>query len=139
MPRECSTLVHEWFEHVWNQGQRDEIDRLMAPDAIVHGLKDAAGNPVRGTAGFKPMYDAFQQALSDLRIEVEDCLRDGDTIAFRCTVRGTHSGDGLGVAPTNRAVEFQGMGFIREENGQIVEAWNTFDFLDLYRQIGATP
>ena len=139
MPRECSTLVHEWFEHVWNQGQRDEIDRLMAPDAVVHGLKDDDGNPVHGSAGFKPMYDAFRQALPDLRIDVDDCLRDGDTIAFRCTVRGTHSGDGLGVAATNQAVEFQGMGFIREENGQIVEAWNTFDFLDLYRQIGAAP
>ena len=139
MPRECSTLVHEWFEHVWNQGQRDEIDRLMAPDAVVHGLKDDDGNPDHGSAGFKPMYDAFRQALPDMRIDVDDCLRDGDTIAFRCTVRGTHSGDGLGVAATNQAVEFQGMGFIREENGQIVEAWNTFDFLDLYRQIGATP
>ena len=139
MPRECSTLVHEWFEKVWNQGARDEIDRLMASDAIVHGLKDADGNAVKGAAGFKPMYDAFRQALPDLRIDVEDCLRDGDTFAFRCTVRGTHRGDGLGVAATGREVEFQGMGFIREDNGQIVEAWNTFDFLELYRQIGLAP
>jgi steroid delta-isomerase-like uncharacterized protein len=139
MPRECSTLVHEWFEQVWNQGRRQEIDRLMAPDAVVHGLKDPGGNPVRGAAGFKPLYDAFRAALPDLRIDVEDCLRDGDTIAFRCTVRGTHTGDGLGVAATHRAVEIQGMGFIRERGGQIVEAWNTFDFLELYRQIGAIP
>ena len=137
MPRECSTLVHEWFEKVWNQGHRDEIDRLMAADAVVHGLKDPAGNALHGTAGFKPLYDAFRQALPDLHIEVDDCLRDGDTIAFRCTVRGTHLGDGLGVAATNQPVEIQGMGFIRVENDQIAEAWNTFDFLELYKQIGA--
>jgi steroid delta-isomerase-like uncharacterized protein len=139
MARGCSTLVHEWFEKVWNQGERDEIDRLMAADAPVHGLKGPDGNPAHGTAGFKPLYDAFRQAVPDLRIEVDDCLRDGDTIAFRCTIRGTHSGEGLGVEGTNRPVEIQGMGFIREENGQIVEAWNTFDFLELYRQIGALP
>ena len=139
MAREQNTIVHEWFERVWNEGQEDEIDRLMAADAVVHGLSDADGNPCRGTAGFKPLYHAFRQAIPDLRIDVDDCLRDGETIAFRCTARGTHRGDGLGVPATNRPVEFAGMGFIRVENGQIVEAWNTFDFHELYRQIGSAP
>src|SRR5688572_22022417 len=139
MPEECSTIVHDWFERVWNQGREDAIDELMADDAIVHGLKDPSGNELRGPAGFKPLHQAFRQAFPDIRVEVDECLRDGDRIAFRCTVRGTHQGDSLGIAPTGRGVDFMGMGFVRIENDRIVEAWNTFDFQTMYAQLGAGP
>jgi steroid delta-isomerase-like uncharacterized protein len=136
MTEECSTLVHEWFERVWNQGRSDAIDELLADDAIVHGLEDASGNALKGPEGFKPLHHAFRTAFPDLTIEVEECLTDGDRMAFRCKVRGTHHGDGLGVAPTGREVEFMGMGFVRVRDGKIVEAWNTFDFQSMNAQLG---
>ncbi len=139
MPNETDTIVHEWFELVWNQGQSIEIDRLLESDAMVHGLKDPVGNEIRGPAGFRPLHDAFRQAFPDIRVDVEHCIRDGDTYAFRCVVRGTHLGDGLGIAATHRPVEFAGMGFVRVANGKIAEAWNTFDFNGLYEQIGLLP
>ena len=139
MSHNADTIVHEWFELVWNQGQGSEIDRFLAADALVHGLKDPAGDDIRGPAGFKPLHDAFRQAFPDIRVDVEHCIRDGDTYAFRCVVTGTHLGDGLGIAATQRSVSFDGMGFVRVANGQIVEAWNTFDFHGLYAQLGQVP
>ena len=137
MTEKGRTIAHEWFERVWNQADASAIDELLAEDAVVHGLATVEGAEMRGPAGFKGIHDAFLDAFPDLNIEVEDCVEDGARLAFRCVVRGTHRGGGLGIAPTGRAVEFGGMGFLRVEGGKILEAWNTFDFQRMHDQLGA--
>ena len=62
---------------------------------------------------------------------------DGDKIAARCKVTGTHDGHGIGVAPTSAPVEFTGMTIVKVKDGKIVEAWNEFDFMKMYTQVGA--
>ena len=128
-------FVHQWFEEVWNQRSTEAVDRMLAPDASVHGLKDPDGREVCGPAGFLPVHAAFCGAFPDLHIDVHDCLVDGDRMAFRCLVRGTHLGDGIGLAPTGRTVEFTGLGIIRVADGKVVEAWNAFDFETMNHQI----
>ncbi len=133
------TIVHEWFERVWNQGQSDAIDDLLAEDAVIHGLQGPNRSDAGGPPEFRRMYAAFRDAFPDLRIDVDACLVDGDQVAFRCHVRGTHTGRGLGFEATGKAVNFQGMGFVRARAGRIVEAWNNFDFQTLYAQLGVDP
>lgn len=130
------TLAHEWFEEVWNKGRADAIAELFADDGIAHGLTDAEGNELRGPIAFRVFFDSFRSAFPDLRIEVVDTICEGDKIAARCEVRGTHAGDGIGIAATNRPISFTGMTILRIENGKIAEAWNNFDFQGLYTQLG---
>jgi steroid delta-isomerase-like uncharacterized protein len=137
MPNDRQTIAHEWFEQVWNQGDERTIDRLMAEGAIAHGLADAAGGQVRGPAGFKPFFRMFREAFPDLHIVVEDTVVEGDKVVARCTVRGTHRGDNLGFAATDKAVTFTGICIVRVLNGQIVEAWNNFDFGGMHSQLQA--
>src|SRR3954470_229309 len=100
MPDDRETIVHEWFEQVWNQGRVEAIDRLFAKDGIAHGLVDAEGNELRGPAGYKPFFHAFREAFPDIHVDVEDAIVEGDKIAARCVVRGTHLGQGLGIEAT---------------------------------------
>ena len=134
---ENETLLRRWFEEVWNKGSEDAIDEMFAADGIVNGLNDAKGNPVRGTEAFKTFHRAFRAAYPDLKITVEDVVGEGDKIAARCTVRATHAGEGLGIAPTNQPIEFTGLTFVKIKDGKITEAWNEFDFLKMYSQVGA--
>jgi len=62
---------------------------------------------------------------------------EGDKIATRCRVTGSHQGHGIGLAPTNQPVEFTGMVIVRVRDGKIVEAWNEFNFMEMYKQVGA--
>jgi steroid delta-isomerase-like uncharacterized protein len=130
-----TTLIHEWFEQVWNQGDAGAIDRLMADDAVIHGLRDARGNEVTGKEGFMPFFKRFRDAFPDLHVEVEDAIVEGEKIACRCVVRGTHRGDSLGFAATLRPVEFTGMSCVRVRDGQSVEGWNNFDFATMSTQL----
>ena len=136
MATKHKTIIHEWFEEVWNQGNASTIDRLLAADAIVHGIVDKNGDAVRGPAAFKEFHRSFLNAFPDIKVEVLDTIAAGDKLAARCLARGTHTGEGLGFKPTGKSAEFTGMCFARVENGKIVEAWNNFDFLTLHQQLG---
>ena len=37
------TLLHEWFEEVWNRGDAAAIDRLLAPDAVITACRGPTG------------------------------------------------------------------------------------------------
>lgn len=139
MSQAHAKLAHEWFELVWNRGDREAIDRLLAPHAVGHGLPDDRDPDaaIRDRDAFKAYYDRFRASFPDLRVEVEDLVSQDDRVAVRCTVRGTHAAAGAGMAPTNRPVEFAGMMFFRIQGGQIVEAWHSLDFQALTRQLAA--
>lgn len=137
MAEEYKTLLHKWFEEVWNKGREEAIDEMFAADGVAYGLNDAEGNPIRGVENFKVLHRAFRSAYPDMQITVEDTVTEGDKIAARCTVRAKHAGEGLGIAPTNQPVEFTGLSIVKIKDGKIVEAWNEFDFMKMYRQVGA--
>ncbi len=126
-------ILRRWFDRVWNQRDEATIHQLMAKDCIAHGL---VPNVLAGPDGFLPFYKSFIQAMPDLQITLEDLLEDEDRVAARWTAAGTLTGDGLGVAPTGKRASIAGMTFARINNGQIVEAWNTFDMLDMHHQLG---
>jgi len=132
-------LIRTWFAEVWNSGNEAVIDQLMAPDAIAHGLPSENGAPILGPAGFKPFFRTFRNAFPDMRIEVLRTVTEGDTVCAHCRVTGTHHGPGLGPVISGNAIDFKGMAMVRIADGQIREAWNSFDFLSLYQQIGLAP
>ena len=137
MSTENKALVQRWFEEVWNKGRAEAIDEMFAADGIANGLADENGEPLRGPDNFKTFFYKFRDAFPDIQVVVEDTVAEGDKVAARCAVRATHQGAGLGFAPTQKPVEITGIAIVRVKDGQIVEAWNNFDFMRLYQQIGA--
>jgi steroid delta-isomerase-like uncharacterized protein len=130
------TLLHRWFDEVWNQGQESAIDALFAPDAVAHGMVGADGKELVGPEAFKSFFRQFRATFPDVHIVIEDVLVDGDKVCVRCSVTGTQTGHGVAGAPTNRSVAFTGTCIARIENGRIAEGWNHFDFLSMYQQLG---
>ena len=134
---ENKALMRRWFEEVWNKGRADAIPEMFAEDGIAHGLSDDVNAPLKGSSGFLPFHSQFREAFPNIEVIVEDQIAEGDTVATRCSVRGKHQGDSLGIAATNSQVEFTGVTITRIKHGKIVEAWNNFDFMKMYRQLGA--
>jgi steroid delta-isomerase-like uncharacterized protein len=130
-------LIHVWFEEVWNKGREEVIDEMFAADGIANGLANESGEPLRGPADFKPFFHKFRDAFPDIEVVVEDTIAEGDKVAARCSVRATHQGDSLGFTATQKPVEFTGITIVRVKDGKIVEAWNNFDFMSMFQQLGA--
>jgi predicted ester cyclase len=133
MSQSPEAIAREWFESVWNKLDESAIDRLMHPQAVAHGL---GPEPIRGAGQFKAFYRDFKNTFSNIRVQVERAVTEGDTVAVLCHVTGNHAGDGPAGRATGRDVDFWGTTFIRVSDGKVIEGWNTFDFLSMYQQIG---
>ena len=126
-------VIRAWFKEVWDEGNEEAIDRLLAPDAVAHGL---AADAIRGPEGFKPYVRAMRAALGDLEIDVVQTLTEGDRVAAHCHVIARHVGEMFGAPATQQRVDFWGVTIARVRDGRLVEGWNCFDFLRMYQQMG---
>ena len=129
------SIMHEWFDRVWNRGDESTIYRLLAPDVLIHNF-DQAGAESRGSAAFVERFHRFRSAFQDLHITVHDAFQHEGYYAARWTFTGTHTGDGLGFPATHRRIEFPGMSFGRLENGRALEVWDSWDAEGMMRQLG---
>ena len=57
----------------------------------------------------------------------------------RYTATGTHRGDLMGIAPTNRRAETHGCTIAEIKNGKIIRSWIYWDTGHLLRQLGIMP
>ena len=128
-------LIRRWFEEVWNKGRADAIHEMMSEECINHGLSGDPAEPLRGASGFMPFHTQFREAFPNIDVVVEDTIAEGDRVVARCSVRGKHEGDGLGMKATGATVDFDGIGIGRVQDGMFVESWNSFDFARMYRQL----
>ena len=81
----------------------------------------------------------FAVAFPDAKITIEDSITEGDLVATRWTLAGTHKAEFQGISPTGRTVRFNGIEYNRIVSGHIAEHWSMFDNLALLQQLGAFP
>jgi steroid delta-isomerase-like uncharacterized protein len=118
-----------------NAGNVDGYLELYADNLTVHGYPPG----VEGKEGVSEFYRSFRNAFSDFELTVEDTLTEGDMVAGRYRIRGTHSDELMGVPGSGNKVDIEGQSFFRFENGRVAERWQSLDGANLMTQIGALP
>jgi steroid delta-isomerase-like uncharacterized protein len=116
-----------------NSGDLTAAGEVIAADMLEHA--PLPGAPP-GLAGFVRAVDALRAAFPDLQVTIEDMVAEGDRVATRYTLRGTHGGDFLGIPATGKSVTVSGFDLVRFAHGKVVEHWSTQDDLGLLQQIG---
>ena len=81
----------------------------------------------------------YQSAFGDAHWTVNEILEAGDRVITRWTGTGTHSGDLMGLAPTNRKVSVTGIMIQRVVNGKIAETYDNWDMYTMLQQLGVAP
>lgn len=78
-------------------------------------------------------------AFSDQRFGVRRTVEEGDTVVVHFTHSGRHTGEIMGLAPTDRTFSYDHIHILRFEDGKAVEHWGVHDHLTFVRQLGALP
>ena len=126
-----------WFDEGCSQGNVDLADALYAPDYVTHALGPMFP-PTRD--GLKSFVRALRQGIPDLSCPVEEVVAEGDRVAGRFSLRGTHGGTLLGIPATGKRVNVGVMVIARfDAAGTWVEDWASWDQLGLLQQVGAIP
>ena len=133
-------LGRRLIEEAWNQGKIELVDEILANDYAHHDPTD----PDRRTReDYKQWLADTRTAFPDLQIRVDDELVDGERIATRWTVTGTHQGDLVEatgtIPPTGRQITVTRITIARFANGKVVETWQAGDSLSFMMQLGLMP
>jgi steroid delta-isomerase-like uncharacterized protein len=129
---ENKAVVRACFENA-SQGNFDALDDIVTSDYVLHPEE------VRGAEGLKEMVQRYRDALSGLRVTIDQQFTDGKYVTTRYTITGTHNGDLMGTPASGKDVAFTGITLSRCESGRIAEEWEITDAIGLLSQIGALP
>ena len=116
-------LVRQYFE-AYDQQDTERIGQLVSSNNYSFHL---SGMPPMDWNGTKQFYDIL------------DLVTEGDKVAVRYNIIGTHKGELQGIPPTGKEVSFSAMDFITLIDGKVAEEWEIADNMGLMQQIGAIP
>lgn len=128
------TVVRQFFELVWNQGQVAEVDAFMAPDFVSHnGLQVA----ISDSDGYAQGVSMLRTALPDLHTTLEILISDGDYVCVRGRDHGTRTGELFGHPGNGREMTMSWIEIFRMRDGKLAEGWLEMDTADFFAQLTA--
>ena len=134
--KDLKTLTRRFIEE-WNKGKAAAmavIDEMYATNFVSHGDED-----IRGIKNVKKSTSQEFSAFPDLHFTINDMIAEGDKVAARITMTGTHKGEYMGAPPTNKKITIRAIAIERFAGGKIVEEWGMTDTLGLMQQLGLAP
>lgn len=136
MTTDTRTAMQRFVEFI-NTGDALIGRQVISPDAEF--LTPFSPEPLRGLEGYLQILAIMRSAFSDVQWRIERLVVEGDTVAARFELTGTHDGDFLGSAPTGRPVAVHASNFYRFADGLIVDEVGQPDLMGLRGQVGALP
>ena len=98
---ENKAVVRACFENA-SRGNFDALDEIVTEDYVLHPEE------AHGADGLKQMVQGCRDALGGLRVTIDQQLTEGDYVATRFTIHGTHDGELMGTPPTGKEVAPRG-------------------------------
>jgi len=129
-------FVRAAFARLWNRRDFGVVNRLWAPDAVMHG---STGRVHRGHGEIRGFALSLVAMFPDLHMSVDHLYWMGNPgagylIAVRWSATGTHSGFGPYGAPSGRAVHLRGLTQWEVRDGRITADWTMFNEFGLLVQ-----
>lgn len=133
---ENKALMRRFYEEI-SKGNLAVVNELTAADLVDHSPFVPGLAP--GRQGTLELFTMIRAAFPDLRVTAEDMVAEGDKVAARATMSGTHKGEFMGIAPTGKQITVGVIEILRIAGGKMVEHWNVVDSLGMMQQLGVVP
>ena len=131
------TIVLRYHEELFNKGNLSVADELFDSNYI-NSAFEKLGFP-RGPESFKQYANMIRTAFPDFNITIEDQVAEGDKEVHRMIARGTHKGNFMDIAPTNKQVEVSAIAIDHFSGGKVIETWAEVDMFGIMQQLGVIP
>ena len=134
---DLKALMQRFNDEVFNEGKIEVIDEIISEDLVEHAPLPP-GVP-EGREGVKAFVKMFRDAFADLKATTVAVIEEGDEAWMHSTVAGTHTGEFMGIAPTNKKFEITVFDRVKFKDGKAIEHWGAEDDLGLMTQLGVVP
>jgi steroid delta-isomerase-like uncharacterized protein len=124
--------IRRLVDEVINKQHLAVIDEIIHPD-YVHRTP---GGELHGRQALRELLTAYQTALPDLHVKIDELVCTDNKAVLFFTLSGTHEDEFMGIPATGKQVSINGMTRSYIENGQIIEEWELLDQLTMFQQLG---
>ncbi|MCH7816990.1 MAG: ester cyclase [Proteobacteria bacterium] len=121
-------VLETWFRRVWKEQDQTAIEDMFPSMGEATGLGKHA---LIGPEDFKQFQAALIDLIPNIEITIDKSIEEGPWISAMCTLSGN--------SKAGHAVSITGNATGRIENGKILEAYNHWDFMSLWGQLGLLP
>ena len=126
--QENKALVRRFVE-AYNNRNLDAFDDLLAPDYF-----DQTSQVDK--KGLIQLMNMAFKGFPDFKETIEDIIAEGDKVWARITFTGTHKGEFMGIAPTDKKVTTEMVDIFRIANGKLIEYRDVNNNLDFFKKLG---
>lgn len=136
---ELKQLTERLTDEVWNKGNFDILDEYYTQDFVRHSASEPE---IPNLQAYREYIRDQRTIFPDLHLAIDESLVEGDRVAVRWTLTGTHLGRSVDPAvppPTGNSVRITGTVFNRFDQGKLVEQWHYVDMMALLQQLGIIP
>ncbi|WP_168206319.1 ester cyclase [Labrenzia sp. PHM005] len=131
-------ILETWFQRVWSEEDQSAIDEMFLQDGRAVGLgtqtkvgeNEFREHEMLGPDDFKVFQKALLNLVKDVKIEVTHSMTSNEWLCALCLFQGTSR-------KTGERIKMTGTVYGRFSDNQILEAFNHFDFLSLFQQLGS--
>ena len=78
---------------------------------------------------------SFHKGFSDIAVQIQEVLGEGDKVSLRKTITATHTGDFMGKAATGKNVEMNVIEIDILQAGKITDHWSRNDFMQVVQAL----
>ena len=126
-------VVLRFNKEVIEEGKIGSFNELVAPDVINHAAPEGAPNGPESMVHF--LFHVLRVGLPDITVEILDQIAEGDKVTTRKILRGTHTGDFMGIPASDKKVAIRVIDIIRLRDGQYAEHWGMANLSEVIREI----
>jgi predicted ester cyclase len=136
--KELETKIQQVGEEAWYKGNVDALDEVYATDYVSHRPPFPDLN---GLEAAKQYVAGSRLGYSDYQTIYTEWIAEGDSIAYRYTMRMKHTGvsPSIPIPPTGKELTLEGCVVVHVKNGKVIEEWEYSDYLGFLQQLGVVP
>ena len=128
--------AQRFYDEVASGGDLDLIDEIL-DDAFVEHEELPGMPPTRD--GVRATFQMLRAAFPDLAMSVRDMVQEGDKLAVRARMSGTHEGDFMGMPGSGKTFDIEVFDLLEFSGDRLVAHWGVMDQAAMMEQLGGTP
>ena len=129
-------LVQRYNKEVIESGNMNLLKQILTTDFTNHSALQGMSSGIDGMIYF--FTGILHAAFSDIKVDIQDMIAEGDKVTTRKVITGTHQGALMGIPATGRQVAIKVIDILTVENGRIKEHWGENNFGSVIQGLG-TP
>lgn len=121
------------FNKEFFESGNTEITKELLTDTFVNHT--APPNAPKDASVMIAFITAFHKGFSDISVQIDEVIGEGDKVSLRKTIMATHTGEFMEHKPAGKKVELNVIEIDILKDGKITDHWSRNDFMQVVQDL----